>query len=92
MVTVPVFYSLYFPLYEVMKNYYAERIYHDRHQFDSLIYTLAAVSSGFICDFITNPMWVVRVRYQTEFLHSGKNKMDSFNVIKSIKKLYKKVL
>lgn len=44
-----------------------------------------------ICDLITNPMWVVRVRYQAEFIISGNNKIDSFNVFKSISKLYKKV-
>ncbi len=87
---MPIFYSIYFPLYEFLKNFYAERIYNDPHKFNSLIYTLAAVSSGFICDFFTNPMWVVRIRYQTEFLHSGSEKMDSFNVWKSIAELYKK--
>jgi solute carrier family 25 folate transporter 32 len=89
-VTVPIFYSLYFPIYEESKPFFAEKIYGDRKKFNSVIYTLSAVASAFTCDLITNPMWVVRIRYQTEFIHSGSQKMDSFNVIKAIRKLYRK--
>jgi solute carrier family 25 folate transporter 32 len=91
-VTVPIFYSLYFPIYEEAKPFFAKLIYKDPKKFDSVIYTLSSVCSAFICDLITNPMWVVRIRYQTEFIHSGKQKMDSFNVLKAIRKLYKKVV
>jgi solute carrier family 25 folate transporter 32 len=91
-VTVPIFYSLYFPLYEEAKPFYAETLYGDKKQFNSVIYTLSSVTSALICDLITNPMWVVRIRYQTEFIHSGSQKMDSFNVVKAIRKLYRKVL
>ena len=90
-VTVPVFYSLYFPLYEHLKTFYASKIYNDPHKFNSVVYTLSAVCSALFCDLVTNPMWVVRVRYQTEFIMSGSNKIDSFNVVKSIRKLYQKV-
>ncbi len=71
---------------------YSKIIYGDSNKFNALIYTLSAATAAFTCDLITNPMWVVRIRYQTEYLHSGKQKMDSFNVIKSIWKLYKKVI
>jgi hypothetical protein len=91
LVTVPVFYSLYFPIYEGSKTFYATKIYKDSNHFNSVVYTLSAVTAALTCDLVTNPMWVVRIRYQTEFLHSGCNKMDSFNVVKSIRKLYKNV-
>jgi solute carrier family 25 folate transporter 32 len=90
-VTVPIFYSLYFPIYEHSKEMYSNLIYGDTKIFNSVVYTFSAATSAFLCDLMTNPMWVVRIRYQTEFIHSGKNKMDSFNVVKSIYKLYKKV-
>ncbi len=67
-------------------------IYGNSNKFNSVVYSLSAVTSALICDLVTNPMWVVRIRYQTEFLYSGKHKMDSFNVLKSIKKLYQKVI
>jgi solute carrier family 25 folate transporter 32 len=90
-VTVPFFYSIYFPLYEHFKTFYSSKIYNDSHKFNSVVYTLSAVSSAMICDLITNPMWVVRVRYQAEYIVSGSNKIDSFNVVKLITKLYRKV-
>ncbi len=90
-VTVPVFYSLYFPLYEHSKEMYAKLLYNDPNKFNSYVYTFSAVTAALTCDLITNPMWVVRIRYQTEFIYSGKQKMDSFNVWKSIIKLYRKV-
>jgi hypothetical protein len=83
---------LYFPIYEFSKDHYSKLIYGDANKFNSVVYTLSAVTSALICDFVTNPMWVVRIRYQTEFIYSGKQKMDSFNVLKSIKKLYQKVI
>lgn len=91
-VTVPIFYSLYFPIYEHFKGFYANLIYKQENAFNSVVYTLSSASSALICDFITNPMWIVRVRKQTEFLHSGCQKMDSFNIIKEIINLYKKVI
>ena len=30
---------------------------------------LAAIATGFICDTITNPLWVVRTRIQSQYLH-----------------------
>jgi hypothetical protein len=90
-VTVPIFYSLYFPLYEQSKHFYSNLIYNNPNKLNSVVYTLSAATSAIICDLITNPMWVVRVRYQAEFIMSGKQKMDSFNVLKSIRKLYRKV-
>jgi solute carrier family 25 folate transporter 32 len=89
-VTVPIFYSMYFPLYEYMKKFWANKFYNNQGKFDAWVYTFAATSSALLCDLVTNPMWVVRIRYQTEFIQSGSQKMDSFNLKKMILKLYKK--
>lgn len=44
-----------------------------------------------VSDLCTTPMWVVRVRHQTDYLYNtnGKSK-ENFNVFKEIKDLYKK--
>jgi solute carrier family 25 folate transporter 32 len=91
-VTVPIFYSMYFPLYEHLKRFYSQKIYGNPKSFNWVVYSLSASTAGFLCDLITNPMWVVRIRYQTEFLHTGNQSMDSFNVFKLIKQLYEKVI
>lgn len=90
-VTVPIFYSLYFPIYEYLKIFFAKFLYNEENKINSLIYTLSSASTALICDLITNPLWIVRIRKQTEFLHSGCQKMDSFNVLKEIINLYNKV-
>jgi hypothetical protein len=90
--TVPIFYSIYFPIYEASKPFYAEQVYGDKKNINSVIYTLSAVTSALICDLFTNPMWVCRIRYQTEYIHSGCQKMDGFNVVKAVRDLYRKVL
>jgi solute carrier family 25 (mitochondrial folate transporter), member 32 len=90
-VTIPIFYSLYFPIYENLKRFFSLLIYKKENNFNSIIYTLSSASSALICDVITNPMWIVRIRKQTEFIHSGCQKMDSFNVVKEIRNLYKNV-
>ena len=58
---------------------------------NAVVYTCASASSALICDVFTNPMWVVRVRYQTEYLFSGLQHSDSFNVPKSVLNLYRSV-
>jgi solute carrier family 25 folate transporter 32 len=85
LLTVPTFWSLYFPLYEVLKK--------DLHQrgvgrdvsssssansgcgdesldrVPSLVHMTAAIMAGAWADFFCNPMFIVRTRMQTEALH-----------------------
>jgi hypothetical protein len=89
--TVPFFHSLYFPIYEFSKDFYSKLIYGNSEKFNALICTLSSMTSAIICDTITNPMWIVRVRHQTEYMHSGNKDKESFNIIKEIYKLYKNV-
>jgi hypothetical protein len=70
---------------------YSKILYNEPKKFNSVVFTLSSATAAISCDLITNPMWVIRLRYQTEYLHSGQNKIDSFNIIKSVHKLYKKV-
>ncbi len=89
--TVPFFYSLYFPIYEFSKNFYSKLIYNKEYHNNAIIYTLASATSAILCDVITNPLWIIRIRKQTEFIHSGCQKMESFNIYKEIKILYQNV-
>jgi hypothetical protein len=97
MMTVPLFHSLYFPLYEYSKEFYTNLIYGKYKKADysnksnTIIFTLSSASSAIICDTITNPFWIIRLRNQTEFIYSGSQKKESFNIIKEIYKIYKTV-
>ena len=90
-VTVPIFYSIYFPLYEYSKSYLAIRLNGSEEKMNLLVYSLAASISAITCDILTNPMWVVRLRYQTEFLHSKVENKESFNLFKEMRKIVKTV-
>jgi len=83
---------MYFPIYEYLKHFYSKIIYKKDNYCNTVIYTLSSGSAALLCDLFTNPMWVVRIRKQTEFIHSGCQKMDSFNIWRDIIKLYKQVL
>lgn len=53
---------------------------------------MSAFTSAVICDIITNPLWVVRVRNQTAHMHSKERfHMESFNLFRDIVKIYEKV-
>jgi solute carrier family 25 (mitochondrial folate transporter), member 32 len=73
--TVPMFWGLYFPLYEDMKRTLAHYSSNDHFtpilQYTSLIHGLSAISAGAIADIVCNPMFVVRTRLQTEALHGN---------------------
>lgn len=87
--TSPIFYSIYFPVYELSKQQYSKIIYDKKDNFNSIIYTLSASTAAICSNLVTTPMWVVRVRYQTEFMYSQRNLKENFNVMKSISSIYK---
>lgn len=76
LMTVPTFWGLYFPLYELTKQDLQDR-FSNNHSGTSNVNTVAgpmihmssAMISGAIADFFCNPMFVVRTRMQTEVLH-----------------------
>jgi solute carrier family 25 (mitochondrial folate transporter), member 32 len=73
--TVPMFWGLYFPLYEDMKrtlaHYRTNSYFTPILQYPSFIHGLSAISAGAIADIVCNPMFVVRTRLQTEALHGN---------------------
>ncbi|CAM9327682.1 unnamed protein product, partial [Heterosigma akashiwo] len=66
-ITVPLFWGIYFPCYEKVKRRLVKMGIGDKNS--ASVHLVAAVSAGFAADVVTNPMWVVRTRLQTQFLH-----------------------
>jgi len=102
--TVPTFWGTYFPIYEGVKDVLREipiisSSGGGEGRDSPLIHVLSAVSAGAVSDCITNPLWVVRTRMQTETLHlmvqaenagsSGKYLENPMSMTKTIKTLYK---
>ena len=75
LVTVPVFWGIYFPLYDQTKHYMYEKYCPPgttttptvSHQ--GWIHMSSAVFTGAVADLICNPLFVVRTRLQTQALH-----------------------
>jgi solute carrier family 25 folate transporter 32 len=66
LVNVPLFLGFYWYSYENMKKFLKSR-------YDMplpVLHIASATSSAFLADCVSNPLWVVRTRLQTEYLHS----------------------
>lgn len=63
-IAIPLFNSLFFPIYEAAKTFYAQKGYSKYSE-----YLLSTVTAGTICNIITNPIWVIRTRIMVQFLH-----------------------
>lgn len=66
---IPLFHTIYFPLYERCKLYYKEKYGWKDDSFK--LYSVSAGLSGLFCNVITNPFWVVRTRMQAEIFRSS---------------------
>ena len=83
--TVPMFWGLYFPLYDEMKrNLSYSNNTNLISRYPSLVHCLSAVSAGAVADIVCNPMFVVRTRLQTEALHGNHIK----TIRQTVKALY----
>lgn len=78
--TIPLFWGVYWPIYEGMKTYLSSNY---SNTFPTPFYHFSsALCAGVIGDIITNPFWVTRTRIQTLALHKEdlallkKNKLD----------------
>lgn len=80
--TVPLFWGLYFPIYDNFKTRFG-RTHPDWNP--SLIHCTAAIGAGCIADIICNPAFVVRTRLQTEALH---RKGPATGILRTIQSLY----
>eukprot|EP00793_Prasinoderma_coloniale_P006293 PRCOL_00001123-RA len=71
LVNVPVFWSLYFPMYDAAKQAVRSSGWDLPETMEHLA---GAVSAGAVCDLITNPLWVLRTRLQTHNMYAAPGK------------------
>lgn len=84
LLTVPIFWAVYWPIYNKMKsNFY--QFHPDLPLYIS--HLLSAISAGAVGDIITNPFWVTRTRLQTLSMHKDRNiatNISSFDMMRTI--------
>lgn len=66
---IPLFHTIYFPLYEKTKLNFKDK--YGWHDNSFKLYSVSAGISGLICNILTNPFWVVRTRMQAEIFRSA---------------------
>lgn len=81
LLTIPLFWAIYFPIYDGIKAKLKEW-----HPASSLLHpTLGAVGAAVVADVVSNPFWVVRTRMMTDIYHGNQvEKMHTFAIIRSI--------
>ena len=85
LLTVPLFWSIYWSTYTHFKSSYQEKL-PDSPPF--VHHILSAISAGAIGDVVTNPLWVTRTRMQTLIFHettgSRAASISTFGMIRNI--------
>ena len=76
------------------KIIYGDSLGSDTQSLTSLTHVLSAVSAGGFADCVTNPLWVVRTRMQTETLHhltmSNSSSHKPMTMVETTLHLYKR--
>ena len=86
LLTVPLFWSMYWCTYNRVKEVLVEEFPHTPV---ALIHVTAAITAGAIGDVITNPLWVTRTRIQTLIFHSESELASNISTFGMIKSIYK---
>ena len=60
-ITVPLFWATYFPIYEALKVYIAD-LRGARDAPGPFEHVLSAIGAGIVVDVVTSPLWVIRTR------------------------------
>ncbi len=83
MLTVPLFWGVYWPFYDNTKAW-VRKSFPEWSQ--PSVHFLSAVSAGIVGDIITNPFWVPRTRIQTLIMHpeSSGLSMSTFRMMRTI--------
>jgi solute carrier family 25 (mitochondrial folate transporter), member 32 len=96
LITVPVFWGIYFPLYDQTKHYLGQQYPPEVYGFSpSWIHMSSAVFTGAVADLICNPLFVVRTRLQTQALHQlleegGASHIHESGIVQTTKELYQR--
>uniref|UniRef100_A0A7S2K0U6 Mitochondrial carrier protein n=1 Tax=Leptocylindrus danicus TaxID=163516 RepID=A0A7S2K0U6_9STRA len=79
---VPVFWGIYFPLYEYSKRTIMNQIYYEKPKQKEpvLVHVASAICAGMVADVLCNPMFLVRTRMQTESMHQFLERRHEHNV------------
>jgi solute carrier family 25 folate transporter 32 len=87
LVTVPLFWGVYFPLYDETKHYAST---HYSHLHPSAIHCGSAVMTGAVADVICNPLFVIRTRLQTQALHqlAEHTQLQQTGMLQTARQLY----
>jgi solute carrier family 25 folate transporter 32 len=87
LVTVPLFWGVYFPLYDETKHKVRTR--HPDVP-PALVHMGSAVFTGAVADVICNPLFVIRTRLQTQALHqlTGHQRLQQSTMAQTAKELY----
>lgn len=84
LLTVPLFWGVYWPIYDRTKVFFQEN--HPDWS-PPVAHLSAAVSAGVVGDVITNPFWVTRTRIQTLILHP-EMKVSSMSTFQMMRNIY----
>jgi solute carrier family 25 folate transporter 32 len=84
LITVPLFWSLYFPTYDYLKAHYTTQ-YPTTPTY--LIHCGSAIVAGGLADVVCNPLFVVRTRLQTDALHHARGTLNA-GIVATVKDLY----
>jgi solute carrier family 25 folate transporter 32 len=86
LITVPLFWGVYWPIYNSTKSHFMLPEYGELSPY--LVHMLSAVVSGAIGDVITSPFWVARTRIQTLALHSNISELQSTGTLQMMRLMY----
>ncbi|CAM9689102.1 unnamed protein product [Choristocarpus tenellus] len=75
MICIPIFWGIYFHVYEQAKGVFKQATGQDHH-------LLPAIAAGAITDLVTNPFWVVRTRMQTQVCSCSATGTDAVSKLK----------
>lgn len=83
--TVPIFWAVYWPIYNKMKAFFQEKPNIPTH----VAHLLSAISAGAVGDIITNPFWVTRTRLQTLSMHGERALSANISSLEMVRTIYR---
>lgn len=84
LVTVPLFWGIYWGIYDRAKDFVCRSKFISS---DPIQHVLAAVFAGGVSNIVTNPLWVVRTRFQALALHP--NYIEKENTLSMLINIYR---
>lgn len=91
LMTTPIFHSIYFPVYENLRVKLSNELHAQKSDFK--VVWISSALTGVLCNVITNPLWLVRVRMQSEVFRGTSHQMYKKkygNVFKAIYRIYQR--